>query len=159
MAWSSNGTALRALPQLLQILRVLTRHKFLGTLLERSQWPAQQELCETIEELGLVFLKFGQVLAMRSDLLPPAYVDELAPLHDQSPEMDIKLVRATIEAELGRPIKQIFSTFNEVPMGAATIAQVHEATLRGLVSRTDYAPERAAFRTDAGQGENRQAGA
>ena len=124
-----NGTALRALPRLLQILRVLTRHKFLGALFGRSHWPAPQEARETIEELGLVFLKFGQVLAMRSDLLPPAYVDELALLHDQLPAMDIEVVRATIEAELGRPIKQIFSTFNEVPLGSATIAQVHEATL------------------------------
>ena len=124
-----NGTALRALPRLLQILRVLARHKFLGALLGRSHWPAPQEARETIEELGLVFLKFGQVLAIRSDLLPPAYVDELALLHDQLPAMDIVVVRATIEAELGRPIKQIFLTFNEVPLGSATIAQVHEATL------------------------------
>ena len=124
-----NGTALRALPRLLQILRVLARHKFLGALLGRSHWPAPQEVRETIEELGLVFLKFGQVLAMRSDLLPPAYVNELALLHDQLPAMDIEMVRATIEAELGWPVKQIFSTFNEVPLGAATIAQVHEATL------------------------------
>jgi ubiquinone biosynthesis protein len=122
-------TVLRAAPRLLQILRVLARHKFLGALLGRTHWPAPQEVRETVEELGLIFLKFGQVLAIRGDLLPRAYIDELALLHDQLPAMEMAVVRATIEAELGRPLAQLFASFNEVPLGAATIAQVHEATL------------------------------
>ena len=122
-------TLLRAAPRLLQILRVLARHKFLGALLGRTHWPAPQEVRETLEELGLIFLKFGQVLAMRGDLLPQAYVDELALLHDQLPAMDFEVVRATVEAELGRPLSQVFASFDEVPLGAATIAQVHEASL------------------------------
>ena len=122
-------TLLQTAPRLLHILRVLARHKFLGALLGRTHWPAPQEARETAEELGLIFLKFGQVLALRRDLLPDAYADELALLHDQLPAMGLDVVRATVEAELGRPLPQLFSSFNEVPLGSATIAQVHEATL------------------------------
>lgn len=120
---------LRAAPRLLQILRVLARHRFLGALLGRQHWPAPQEVRETFEELGLLFLKFGQVLAIRRDILPAAYADELALLHDQLPAMDIDAVRAAVEDELGKPLSQVFASFDEVPLGAATIAQVHKASL------------------------------
>ena len=76
-----------------------------------------------------MFLKFGQVLAMRHDLLPAAYTQELALLHDDLPAMDMAEVRARIEGELGAPLTQLFATFADKPLGAATIAQVHEATL------------------------------
>ena len=119
---------LRAVPRLMQILGVLARHKFLGALLGRGHWPPPKEVRETLEELGVVFLKFGQILAMRRDLLPVAYTKELELLHDQLPPMSIAVVRARIKAELGAPVTELFSTFAEAPLGAATIAQVHEAT-------------------------------
>jgi ubiquinone biosynthesis protein len=121
---------LRAGRRLLQIMRVFARHKFLGALLGQRHWPAPKEVRETFEELGLVFLKLGQVLALRRDLLPAAYADELELLHDQLPAMDIEVVRAAVEAELGAPVAQLFTAFGETPLAAATIAQVHEATLR-----------------------------
>jgi ubiquinone biosynthesis protein len=120
---------LRAAPRLLQILRVLARHKFLGALRGKGHWPPPHEVRETFEELGLTFLKFGQVLAMRRDLLPGAYIDELELLHDQLPAMSFGSVRTTIENELGSPLMTVFASFNETPIAAATIAQVHEATL------------------------------
>jgi ubiquinone biosynthesis protein len=80
-------SVLRATPRLLQFRRVLSRHKFLGALLADSHWPAPKQVRETFEELGLVFLKFGQVLAMRRDLLPDSYITELEQLHDQLPAM------------------------------------------------------------------------
>ncbi|WP_020676184.1 ABC1 kinase family protein [Geopsychrobacter electrodiphilus] len=119
----------RAAPRLLQILRVLARHKFLGALRGKGHWPSPKEVRETFEELGLTFLKLGQVLAMRRDLLPGAYIDELELLHDQLPAMDFAAERSTIENELGDPLMLIFASFNETPIAAATIAQVHEATL------------------------------
>ena len=122
---------LRATPRLIQILRVLARHKFLGALLGKKNWPRPKEVRETVEELGLTFIKFGQVLAMRRDLLPDAYIDELEMLHDQLPAMGIDEVRATVEAELGSPLTELFSSFSETPLAAATIAQVHEATMQG----------------------------
>ncbi len=64
------SSLLRSAPRLMQILRVLARHGCLGALLGRKRWPSPKNVRETFEELGLVFLKFGQVLAMRRDLLP-----------------------------------------------------------------------------------------
>ena len=119
----------RAAPRLMQILRVLVRHKFLGALRGKSHWPPPKEVRETFEELGLTFLKFGQVLAMRRDLLPDAYIDELELLHDQLPALGIDAIRATVEVELGAPLTKIFASFSETPLAAATIAQVHEATM------------------------------
>jgi len=124
------GSLLRAAPRLLQILRVLARHKFLGALRGKGHWPAPKEVRETFEELGLTFLKFGQVLAMRRDLLPDTYINELELLHDQLPALGIDTVRATVEVELGAPLTELFTSFSEEPLAAATIAQVHEATMR-----------------------------
>ena len=121
---------LRAAPRLLQILRVFVRHKFLGALRGKKHWPTPKEVRETFEELGLVFIKFGQVLAMRRDLLPDAYIDELELLHDEVPAMSLDAVRAVVEAELGAPLSKLFASFNEAPLAAATIAQVHEAAMQ-----------------------------
>lgn len=121
---------MRVAPRLMQILRVLTRHKFLGALRGKSHWPPPKEVRETFEELGLTFLKFGQVLAMRRDLLPDSYINELEQLHDQLPALGIDAVRATVESELGAPLTELFESFSETPLAAATIAQVHEAILK-----------------------------
>jgi ubiquinone biosynthesis protein len=123
------SSLLRAAPRLMQILRVLARHHFLGALRGKNHWPPPREVRETFEELGLIFLKFGQVLAMRRDLLPGAYINELEQLHDQLPALGIDTVRATVEAELGAPLAELFASFSELPLAAATIAQVHEATM------------------------------
>ncbi|MBW4056761.1 MAG: AarF/ABC1/UbiB kinase family protein [Proteobacteria bacterium] len=120
---------LRAAPRLIQILRVLAKHKILSALRGKGHWPAPKEVRETFEELGLTFLKFGQVLALRRDLLPDAYIEELELLHDQLPAMSIGAVRATIEAELGAPLAVLFTSFCEIPLAAATIAQVHDAIM------------------------------
>lgn len=123
------SSLLRAAPRLMQILRVLARHKFLGALRGKGNWPPPKEVRETFEELGLTFLKLGQVLALRRDLLPASYIKELEQLHDQLPALGFGAVRATVEAELGAPLTVLFASFSETPLAAATIAQVHEATL------------------------------
>lgn len=129
MIGPENSSLLRATPRLMQILRMLARHKFVGALRGKNHWPPPHEVRETFEELGLTFLKFGQVLAMRRDLLPDAYINELELLQDQLPPLGIDVVRTTVEAELGVELAEVFATFVEAPLGAATIAQVHEATL------------------------------
>ncbi len=126
----AKSSLLRTGPRLVQILRVLAHHKFLGILRGKTHWPPAKEVRVAFEELGLTFLKFGQVLAMQRDLLPSTYIDELKLLHDRLPAMRIDMVRATIEAGLGAPLTQLFSSFSEVPLAAATIAQVHEATMQ-----------------------------
>jgi ubiquinone biosynthesis protein len=124
------SSLLQVAPRLFQILRVLARHKFLGALRGKNHWPPPKEVRETFEELGLTYLKFGQVLAMRRDLLPDAYIKELELLHDQLPALGLDVVRTTIEIELGAPLETLFAEFIEIPLGAATIAQVHEATMQ-----------------------------
>ena len=119
----NNGNGMFGAPRrLLHILRVLARHRILGALLGKKQRPQPKAVREAIEELGLTFIKFGQVLAIQRDLLPEAYIDELELLHDKLPAMSFGTVRATIESELGAPLSELFSSFCEMPLGAASIA-------------------------------------
>ncbi len=126
---NSNENVIGTPRRLLCILRVLARHKILGFMLRKSQLPQPKAVREAIQELGLTFIKFGQVLAMQRGLLPEAYIAELELLHDKLPAMSFETVRTTIEAELGAPLDEMFSSFCETPLGAASIAQVHDATL------------------------------
>ena len=82
-----------------------------------------------IEELGPTFIKLGQILSTRGDLLPAAYLDELAKLQDGVPPMPSDAVRQTVEEELGRPIEEAFATFEIAPLASASIGQAHVATL------------------------------
>jgi ubiquinone biosynthesis protein len=82
-----------------------------------------------LEELGPTFIKLGQILSTRADLLPPAYQVELAKLQDAAPALKTEVVTAIIAAEFGRPVDAIFSTFADVPLACASIGQVHAATL------------------------------
>jgi ubiquinone biosynthesis protein len=76
-----------------------------------------------------VFIKFGQLLSTRRDLLPEEYADELARLQDRVPPFPSAMAIAKIEAEIGRPLTASFATFSEQPLASASLAQVHEATL------------------------------
>ena len=82
-----------------------------------------------LEELGPVFVKFGQALSTRPDLLPQDIAQELAKLQDQVPPFDSAVAVAAIELALGRKLEEIFQRFEEAPLAAASIAQVHAATL------------------------------
>jgi ubiquinone biosynthesis protein len=83
-----------------------------------------------IEELGAAFIKLGQFLSTRADLLPPEYQTELARLQDSAPPFDSESACERIEAELGRPVTEIFASFDSDPMAAASIGQAHAARLR-----------------------------
>jgi ubiquinone biosynthesis protein len=93
---------------------------------ERSQ-PERVRLA--IEELGTTYIKLGQAISTRTDLVPPEYVTELAKLQDDAPEIPYTDVRSVIIHELGCPPEQIFSEFEREPMAAASIGQVHRARL------------------------------
>ena len=93
--------------------------------LEQQQEQLAREAVQNLERLGPTFVKLGQVLSIRPDVLPPPVMKELAKLQDDIAPFPTSEARAVIEAELGQPISVLFSEFSEQPIAAASLAQVH----------------------------------
>lgn len=91
--------------------------------------PTPQRVRETFERLGPTFIKFGQILAQRPDIVPDAYLKELEKLEDDVPAFDAAIARQIVEEEIGA-VDSIFDEFQDEPIAAASIAQVHKATLK-----------------------------
>ncbi len=97
----------------------------------RLDTPRAVRLRQALERLGPIFVKFGQALSTRRDLLPQDIADELALLQDKVPPFSSELALAEIERAYGRPWDKVFESFDPVPVASASIAQVHFATLPG----------------------------
>jgi ubiquinone biosynthesis protein len=97
----------------------------------KSDLPRGIRLRRALEDLGPVFIKFGQMLSTRRDLLPQDIADELAKLQDEVPPFPEKESIAIIEKGLGKPVSELFADFETSPMASASVAQVHAATLHG----------------------------
>ena len=142
---------LRSITRLLQIQRVLVRHgldeiildthllrplRFAfylspATWFERRKGGSRAERIRlALEELGPIFVKFGQALSTRRDMLSSELADELAKLQDRVPPFPGAQARAIVEEAYGRPVADVFEQFDESPLAAASIAQVHTARLR-----------------------------
>jgi ubiquinone biosynthesis protein len=91
--------------------------------------PRGARLRLALQELGPIYVKFGQILSTRRDLLPPDIADELAGLQDDVPPFDSDQARAIIEKELEAPVAELFAGFEDTPLASASIAQVHAARL------------------------------
>jgi ubiquinone biosynthesis protein len=138
-----------------QISRVLVRHGFgfvFDVRRDRREKKGLQEflapnfgvrLRRSLDDLGPTFVKFGQVLSTRSDIFPEGVLQELQKLQDTAKPMPAGTAQALIEAELGTPIDEIFSSFDPAPLGSASIGQVHRAVLRdgGIVAVKVQRPE------------------
>jgi ubiquinone biosynthesis protein len=137
----------RNLGRLSEIAQVAVRHGF-GYVFRRNRLgylipgrngdeldpdaPASERgrrLREMLDELGPTFVKFGQLLSMRPDVLPPDIIAELRGLQDDVRPFSFELAKESIEEELGQPIERLFLEFEGVPMAAASIGQVHRAVL------------------------------
>jgi len=94
-----------------------------------SQGSRGERLRLALEELGPVFVKFGQAISTRRDLLPPDLAAELVKLQDAVPPFDGTVARQLIETALGQPVEKLFRRFDSTPLAAASIAQVHAALL------------------------------
>ncbi len=109
-------------------VRLLVRVITIGRRLDA---PRGQRLRMALERLGPIFVKFGQVLSTRRDLLPPDVADELARLQDRVPPFPAAEARRLVEQAFGKPIESIFAQFEAEPVASASIAQVHFGVLIG----------------------------
>lgn len=90
-----------------------------------------EEFVADLEALGPTFVKIGQALSTRADMVPPAYLAALERMQDDVAPVPLADIRAVIKDELGVRLSKAFETFDETPLGCASLAQVHRATLRG----------------------------
>ena len=97
--------------------------------IRKAQPPRAVRLRRTLEDLGPIFIKFGQILSTRRDLLPEDIADEFASLQDRVPPFPGEEAVAIVRDALGRPVEEIFSEFIREPLASASIAQVHAARL------------------------------
>lgn len=138
------GRRVRHLRRYREVAEVLARHGFavfldslglrglLPRRCRRAEGPGGPvHLREALEELGPTFIKLGQVLSLRADLLPHDYVEELSRLQDRVPPQPFELSRTLIEQELGAPLSQLFRTIDAEPLASASLGQVYAAQLPG----------------------------
>lgn len=139
----NSGTArLKGIRRFAVISRVLIRHG-LGDIAEwlfargptkaspiKRGFPSPRRIRKLLEELGPSFIKLGQLMSTRADIFPPEYIEEFIRLQDRVPPVPVKDIETVIAAELKQPANRIFAKFDRTAIAAASVAQVHKATLK-----------------------------
>lgn len=123
----------RRLKRFWQIRRVVNKYglrEFMGKKVKAFEQPRGERLRLALEELGPVFVKFGQALSTRPDILPQDVAAELTKLQDQVPPFDGQLAKQLVEEALGKPVEEMFEHFEIEPLASASVAQVHGARLK-----------------------------
>ncbi|MES2504184.1 MAG: AarF/UbiB family protein [Myxococcota bacterium] len=118
------------LSRLSQIATILAKHGFASQWESKNnQMPAPIRFRNLLQELGTTYIKIGQLLSTRSDLLPPDFIEALSTLQSQASVFPFEQARAQIEQSLKKPIHELFASISEEPLASASVAQVHEAVL------------------------------
>lgn len=143
------GVAARDIMRLKALVSIITRHGF-GEIFQRSPLgkflfnkvdlggekgeggmaPPAVRFRRLLESLGPTYIKFGQILSMRPDVLPPQYIDALMGLQDQAPVVPITHIRERIRRGLGKPVEEVYAEFDDTPLATASIGQTHRALTR-----------------------------
>jgi ubiquinone biosynthesis protein len=118
---------------------------------DRAHRRTGQSIYRLATKMGGAFVKLGQVLGARADVLPPSLIEPLRGLHDRVPPRPFAALRTFAERELGRPLADVFATVDDLPIAAASLAQVHRARLRSgedVVIKIQYPEARKLFPVD-----------
>ncbi len=101
---------------------------------EKAAYTMPERLRMSMEELGGTFIKLGQLLSLRYDMIPKEYCDEFSKLQEGVKPFSFSQVKQIVEKELGKPIEAIFSSFDQQPLAAASVGQVHKAALKNGIT-------------------------
>jgi ubiquinone biosynthesis protein len=135
-----NFATARRLWQIHRVVRKYGLMEFLPDRVPTRPEPRGERLRQALEELGPVFVKLGQALSTRPDLLPADIAAELSKLQDQVPPFPGEVARAEVERALGRKVEELFASFELAPLASASVAQVHAARLKDAPAVEGAAP-------------------
>ncbi|MCB1925157.1 MAG: ubiquinone biosynthesis regulatory protein kinase UbiB [Gammaproteobacteria bacterium] len=129
IAWVLMRHGLDEIILAVHLFRPIRFFRFLSPFYWGRKAPRAVRIRRALEDLGPIYVKFGQILSTRRDLLPDDIAIELAKLQDQVPPFSGAHAKAIIEKSLGKPVEQLFAAFDSTPLASASIAQVHAATM------------------------------